>query len=243
VILGGFPEAVLRSTERRRTAWFDTYVTTMVQRDIEEMVQIEAIAAVPRLLGLLAARSASLLNTSDLSRDVGLPYTTLGRYMTLLEAAFLLENLPAWSENRSSRLVKAPKVHLADTGLVAYLLHLRPRAGLPISSLLGPLLESFVLNELRKLASWSEERPQLYHYRTRIGAEVDIVLEGSAGRLVGVEVKCSGSVSAADFKGLSSFAEAVGDRFVSGMLLYTGTEMVPFGHNLWAVPVSALWES
>ena len=242
VLIGGYPEAVSRRDDRRRRAWFETYLTTMVQRNIEEMSQIEAVTAIPRLLRLLAARTSSPLNLAAISRDVGLPYTTLQRYLSLLEAAFLVDNLPAWSENLTSRLVKSPKVHLSDTGLVAHLLGLQPHTSLVFDQSIGRLLESFIVGELRKQAAWSDESPNLYHFRTHAGAEVDIVMEGRARRIVGIEVKSSTTLKTNDFKGLRALAEVTGERFVCGVVFYLGTETVPFGPGLWAVPVSALWE-
>lgn len=241
MLRGGYPEVVERSAEDRRTAWFGSYITTLLQRDVRDLAHIEGLTAVPRLLALLAARVTALLNFSELSRSIAMPQSTLKRYLALLETTFLFQPLPAWSSNLGKRLVKAPKVILSDTGLIAALLALNTERLIADRGLAGPLLENFVVMELRKQASWSRTRPQLFHYRTQTGQEVDIVLEDAAGRLVGVEVKASATISASDFKGLHALAEATGRQFHCGIVLYSGTEPLPFGQRLHALPVQVLW--
>jgi predicted AAA+ superfamily ATPase len=241
MLCGGYPEVLERPTEERRSAWFGSYITTLLQRDVRDLSHIEGLTAVPRLLALIAARTTALLNFSEVSRSIAMPYSTLKRYLALLETTFLLQPLPAWSSNLGKRLVKAPKVILSDTGLSASLLALNKDRLIADRVLAGPLLENFVAMELRKQAAWSQTRPQLFHYRTQTGQEVDIVLEDAAGRLVGIEVKASATVSAHDFKGLHALAEMVGQRFQRGVVLYTGVELLPFGQRFHALPVQALW--
>jgi len=241
LLAGGYPEPLTRPSEARRRAWFGSYLTTILQRDVRDMANIEGLTALPRLLALIAARAASLLNLSDISRAAGLPYTTLTRYMSLLEATFLVQLIPAWSTNLSTRLVKSPKVILNDTGLMASLLGLNVERLTQDGSLFGPLLENFVAMEVKKHIAWSQVQPQLFHFRTQTGVEVDLVLENAAGEIVGLEVKASATVSAADFKGLRALMEARGERFVRGVVLYTGQQVIPFGERLHAVPISLLW--
>jgi len=241
VLIGGYPEAIARESSTRRHAWFRSYITTLMQRDVRDLAQVEHLTAFPRLLALLATRSASLLNYAELSRSLGLPQSTLKRYLTLLEMTFLIQPLPAWSANLGKRLVKAPKIVLNDTGLIAHLLGLSEQRIHSDPAFLGPLLENFVVMELRKQITWSQTQPQLYHFRTQTGHEVDIVLEDSAGHVVGVEVKASSTLNARDFKGLRLLSEALGKRFLRGVVLYIGKESVPFGSKLQAMPVSALW--
>src|SRR5579862_6202168 len=239
---GGYPVAQQRKTEHRRRAWFDAYLTTIMQRDVRDLANVDDLTVLPRLLTLLASRAASLLNFADLSRTMSIPQTTLKRYFVLLEITFLVTLANPWSVNLGKRLVKAPKVYLNDTGLMTSLLGLNGAQLLGNRSLLGPLLENFVVMELRKQAGWSKTRPRVLHFRTHTGEEVDVVLETAAGEVVGVEVKAAASVSAADFKGLRALAELAGPRFHRGIVLYTGTEVVPFAKNLHAVPIQALWQ-
>ncbi|MSQ47764.1 MAG: ATP-binding protein [Deltaproteobacteria bacterium] len=242
LLIGGYPEVLTRATEERRTAWFNSYVTTLLQRDVRDLAQIEGLTSLPRLLTLLATRATALLNFSELSRSIAMPQSTLKRYLALLETTFLLCPLPAWSSNVGKRLVKAPKMGLSDTGLLSALSAIRKERLLAEHGLAGPLLENFVVMELRKQTSWSRTRPQVFHFRTQTGQEVDVVLEDGAGRIVGIEVKASATISTHDFKGLRALAETAGSRFYRGVVLYTGTEPLPFGPQFYALPVSALWE-
>ena len=194
----------------------------------------------PRLLSILASRIGWMLNTADLSRESGIAQTTLKRYLRLLETIYLFQELPAWSINVGKRFVKMPKVILSDTGLAAYLLKITPERLSEDMRLFGPLLENFVCMELCKQAGWSREMPQRFHWRTHGQQEVNLVLE-SGGRVIGIEVKASSSVSSEDFKGLKALAIEAKHRFARGVVLYCGGEMLPFGENMVAMPVSALW--
>jgi uncharacterized protein len=238
---GGYPEARGRRTEERRRDWFGAYITTILQRDVREMANIEGLTDLPRVLTLLATRASSLHNLADISRSIDIPQSTLRRYLTLLETTFLLSPLPAWSSNLGKRLVKAPKLALSDTGLLTYLLGADRERLEEDSSVLGRTLENFVVTELRKQSSWGKTKPQLFHFRTQSGQEVDIVMEDAAGRLVGVEVKSSVTVTGGDFKGLRALREMAGNRLTRGVVLYAGAEAVSFGSDLFALPLASLW--
>ena len=241
VVRGGYPEVVGRKREERRRSWFNAYLTTILQRDVREMANIEGLTELPRVLALLATRASSLHNLADISRSIDIPQTTLRRYLTLLETAFLLVPVPAWSSNLGKRMVKAPKLAMSDTGLLTHLLGANEARLAEDSSLLGRVLENFVVTELRKQATWGRTRPQLFHFRTQAGHEVDIVLEDAAGHLVGVEVKAGATVTSSDFKGLRALREMTGDRFRRGIVLYTGGETVGVEMNLFALPMASLW--
>lgn len=241
-IRGGYPEASSRGSESRRRAWFGSYITTVLQRDVRDIANIDGLTAMPRLLSTLAARSSSLLNYSELSRTTGLPQSTLKRYMTLFETIFLIDHLPAWYSNLGKRLVKASKLVMNDTGLLATLLAV-DAARLENSPLCGAVIENFVIMELKKQISWSDTKPAMLHYRTQAGQKVDVVLEDAAGRIVGIEIKAAKSVAGQDFRGLQFLAEASGNSFVRGVVLYGGNEIIPFGNNFLALPISSLWEN
>ncbi len=241
VCTGGYPEIQTRRSHARRQAWFDSYVDALLQRDVRELANIERLSELPRLLALLASRAGELLNFADLARTLGIPQTTLKRYMTLMEMTFLVRLLPAWFSNLGKRLAKAPKLLLADTGLLTHLVEADANRLRRNRTLLGHVLENFVVMELIKQLGWSKPRCRLFHFRTESGSEVDLVLEDRAGRLVGVEVKSAASVRQQDFRGLETLARMTGDRFVRGVVLCTGTTVVPFGRNLFALPVSQLW--
>ena len=241
LVAGGFPEAVERSSERRRAAWFDNYLQAILYRDVRELARVEQLTEIPNLLKLLASRSANLLNFAELSRTSNLTQTTLKRYFTLLETLFLVYRLPAWEHNLGKRMVKAPKVFLPDAGLLAHLAHWTvDRMGVE-SGLPGGLVETFVLGELLKHLAFSQQRLTLWHYRTQSNIEVDFILENRAGEITGIEVKASATVDAKDFKGLRHLQETESGLFRRGIVLYSGRELVPFGEKLFAVPLSMWW--
>jgi len=242
IVAGGYPEALTRKESRRRQAWFGSYVTTILERDVRDIANIQGLRELPVLLRLIAARAANVLNLTDLARDANnMPQTTMHRYWALLEAVFFVQTLPAWSGNLTTRLSKAPKILLNDTGLLCHLVGLDAHRLKDDSLMTGAILENFVATELIKQAGWSQTRPAFFHYRTQKQQEVDLVLEDSRGHLVGIEVKKSASPTAHDFKGLRFLAEQTGKKFIRGILLYTGAESVAFGPNLHAVPISAVW--
>ncbi|MEK7466351.1 MAG: ATP-binding protein [Planctomycetota bacterium] len=243
IVRGGFPDAVSRSDASRRRAWFNSYVTSILERDVRDIANIHALRELPRLFKLIAARSACVLNVSDLARDAGLPLTSLQRYMALLNAIFFATTIPAWSGNLTSRLTKAPKVLLFDSGLLCNLLNLDADRLRNDELMSGAVLETFVATELLKQISWSRARSSIFHFRTPKQHEVDLVLEDARGRVVGIEVKKTASPRSDDFRGLRQLAEAAGKKFVRGIVLYAGETILPFGPNLYAVPVSALWET
>lgn len=238
---GGYPEAASRPRASRRSAFFAAYVTTILARDVRDIASVDEPVALRRLLQLAAIRSASLLNHAELSRTLGLPASTLRRYLALLQTLFLVHEVPAWASNRGKRLARAPKLHVVDSGLLAWLAGLDEEALRRERTRMGPLLESFVAAELTKQLGWSSARPALHHFRTHGGQEVDLVLEDARGRVVGVEVKASATVTASDLGGLRTLAEAAGKDFVQGIVLYLGATQVAFGPGLTACPIEVLW--
>jgi uncharacterized protein len=239
---GGYPEATERKSDDRRAAWFASHISTILQRDVRDLARVDALHSLPNLLKLLAARASGLLNLADVGRDASLPHSTLTRYLTLLETVFLVHRLPAWSRNLGQRLVKAPKVHLVDTGLACHLLGTDARRLAEDRPLLGRLLESFVVGELRKQVSWIDPRIALHHFRTATGSEVDVVLDKPDGSVAAIEVKASATVAASDFAALKALRSQLGKQFRAGVVLYLGDQIVPFGDQLWLVPIPALWE-
>lgn len=240
IAAGGYPE-VQGVTARERDDWFDSYCGTVFQHDARELANVERLSEQPMLLTLLAERSGQLLNYADLARTVGIPQSTLKRYMTLMEAMFLVRRLPAWFPAPGKGLAKAPKVFVTDTGLLTHLLNRGPEALATDRSRFGHVLESFVAAEITRQLGWFEDRCRLFHFRTHRGHEVDLVLEGPDGKIVGVEVKASSTVIARDLGGLRELAKVAGDRFVRGVVLYTGDRPLPVGRNLFALPVANLW--
>lgn len=242
ILSGGYPDVVARTNTQRRAAWFDSYLAAILQRDVRDLANIENLGEVPRLLALLASRSCSLINYADLARSLAIPQSTLKRYVALLETTFLVRRLPAWSANLGSRLIKSPKLLLADTGLLSHLLGLDRTRLANDRTLLGHVLENFVAMEVVKQLGWSKGRFQLFHFRAATGHEVDLLLEDPAGSLVGIEVKAGANVENKDFAGLRFLAGLAGKRFRRGFVLYTGDSVVPFAPDLCALPITWLWK-
>ncbi len=238
---GAYPEAIQRKGEDRRTAWFASYISTILQRDVRDLAQVDALHTLPNLVKLLAARTSGLMNMADIGRDAGLPHSTLTRYLALLETVYLVHRLPAWSPNLGKRLVKAPKLHLVDTGLACHLIGVEARRLSQDRSLLGRMLETFVVGELRKQLSWTEPQTALYHFRSAAGSEVDVVLEKADGAVAGIEVKASSTAAISDFAALQSLRDQLGKQFHAGIVLYMGDQVIPFGDSLWLVPLTHLW--
>ncbi len=243
LVQGGFPTAVGLSDPSVRNVWFQAYLTTLISRDLREIADIERVVDLPRVLQLLASLTGRLLNVANLSRESGIPQTTLQRYLAHLQTLFLLVRVPAWYANIGKRLLKTPKLLLSDTGLTAFLLNADTSRLANDPLLRGQLSETFVGLELLKQIYPSGLRVQLYHFRTDKGQEVDYVLEDAEGQLVAVEVKASHTVSKTDFRGLEGFRDLVGNRLKAGIVLYYGSQTLPFGDRLWAQPLSALWDN
>ncbi len=238
---GGYPEVTERASASRRSVWFASYLQTLVERDIQDIARVDAAVELTRLLALMAARSSAILNFADLARDAGFPQTTLKRYVALLEAVYLIRIVPAWFINVSKRLVKSPKLLFVDSGVACHLVGASPLRS--DNLLAGHLLEGLVGAELLKQIGWAEQRFSLHHFRAHTGQEVDWVVEAGNQTIAGVEVKLSSSVSAGDFAGLRLLREIAPKRFKQGVVLYLGQNVVPFGPDLFALPISALWRA
>ncbi len=240
IVGGGYPAALARVTHHRRALWYRDYADTLIQRDIQDLARISALGALPRLLALAAGQTASLINVSELAAPFQVSRQTIREYLTLLSRIFLLDELPPWHSNQLKRLVKTPKLHIGDTGLACALMGVNPGSLWMDRPLFGRLLESYVYQELRRLASFRDESTAFYHFRDKDQVEVDLVIE-SEGLVAGVEVKAASTVTTADFKGLRKLKDAAGSRFVCGVVLYDGSAVAGFGEGLYAVPVSRLW--
>jgi uncharacterized protein len=241
LVAGGFPEARRRSPARR-VAFFDSYLGTVLERDLRTIARVHDWANARRLLGAIAATAGFALNLDGLARDLGVAANTIRAHADLLETLFLVHRLPAWHSNLLSRLVKAPKLHIVDTGLLAYLLGANSERVCRDGRTAGALIETFVIMEIVRQSSVDPDPPRGFHFRDRDGREVDMILERRDGAVVGIEAKASATAGREDFRGLRLLRERLGERFAFGALLYTGSATVPFGDRLAAVPLQGLWE-
>lgn len=242
ICAASFPE-ISGKKVRARKEWFEGYLTTILQRDVRMIAELEKIGLLPVMLRILASRAGNLINDANISRDIGLNAVTSRSYRKILEAMFLSFEVPPWYRNIGKRLVKSAKGYLIDSLLLCHLLDWElDDLRLHKPDLYGHVIENFVATELLKLLSFSERKASLLHFRTSDGREVDFVLEEANGGLAGVEVKTSSRVDSNDFKGLKTLQEITDKDFKCGVVLYSGTELVPFGEKLYAVPISALWQ-
>jgi predicted AAA+ superfamily ATPase len=235
------PEALRRKTVARRTAWLEDYVSQILDRNVHDIANIDQPDRLPRLLNVLAEHSGQLVNHSSFGAALGLSSPTAQKYVAILERPFLIRTLAPWSTNRLSRLVKTPKLHFPDSGLLAALSEEDEEAVKNDRSRSGAILVSFVFSELLKLSSWSGTRVSFSHYRTKDQDEVGIVIEDRRGRAVGIEVKASATVRPRDSRGLNQLQQATGDRFMRGLVLHDHDRVTPFGEKLQAAPLSILW--
>jgi predicted AAA+ superfamily ATPase len=242
VLAGGYPEAVARTSWARRQKWFLDYIRAVVERDVRDISHVEYIRQMPRLLRVLAAHAGQLVNYSSVGAPLGIGHVTIQKYTEVLAQLYLVRTLQPWYTNELKRLVQTPKLHFLDSGLLAALRSLSPARLASDRMAYGALLETFVLGELLKLASWSEEPLEFFHFRDRYDNEVDIVIEDARGHIVGIEVKAAATVTRADFVGLRKLEEACGKRFTAGLVLYDHDALVPFGERLFAAPISTLWK-
>jgi uncharacterized protein len=241
IVRGGFPEVVRRDSERARRVWARDYLEAIVQRDVRDLARIQRLDILPRLLELAAGQTAHLINVSEIAGPFGVSRTTVREYLTLLRHVFLVEELPAWHANRLKRLVKTPKLHVTDTGLACALLGVEADDLRHDRTLLGQLLETFVVQELRRQASGWEHDLRFSHYRDKDQWEVDLVLERGPNRIVGIEVKATATLRDADRRGLERLRDATGDSFRCGVLLYDGETLVPLGDRIYAIPLGMVW--
>ena len=241
ILCGGYPEAISRSSPRRRLTWARQYIDAIIQRDVRDVAGIDKLDHLPRFLRALAQKAGQMCNYTKLGGQVGLDGKTAARYISVFEQMYLLKRVDVWARNRLNRVVKTPKLQFLDSGLLASLLGLNTEALNQDRMRLGSLLESFVFSELLKHTTTADDDYDLMYYRDADKYEVDVVIENTAGQLIGVEVKAAASIKESDLRGLKKLASLAGDQFKMGVLLYDGTEIMPLSEKLWAVPLSSLW--
>lgn len=243
VLSGGYPQALERKTWARKQDWYHSYLDAIVQRDVRDVAQIEQLALMPKLLSVLAEHSGQLINYTNIGTAIGLNHVTTRKYVGIFESIYLVHTLQPWFSNRLKRLIKSPKLHFYDAGLLAAMRDVSPDVVRSDKTSFGPILETFVFSELQKIATWSDMRCAFSHFRDKDKNEVDIVLENRRGQVVGIEVKASATVSPKDFSGMRKLAEACGNKFVQGLVLYDHDQVVPFADNMFAAPLSSLWSA
>ncbi|MDR0443940.1 MAG: ATP-binding protein [Treponema sp.] len=240
-----FPEIAL-SKKKNRHQWFNDYITTILQRDVRVLADIKNPENIYHLLAALSQRAACLLNNANVMKDTGFDAKTYEKYKALCSSTFLIFELPSWSKPNKldKRFVKQKKLFFTDTSLLC---HLMQRDMNEVSAndktTMGHLFENFIATEIMKatksLGAFSVSHFNPVQYQ---GKEVDFVIENQKGDAVGIEVKLDGTINAKDWANMTVLSETLGKKFTKGIIIYTGTELVPVGRNIWAVPVNYLWE-
>jgi predicted AAA+ superfamily ATPase len=242
LVRGGYPEAQ-RLSVRGLGAFFESYVESLLSRDLDDVASVREPRNLDRVLRLIGARSGGILNVNGMATELGINRATVAKHVQILERLFLVRLLGAWGHNLGHRLVKSPKAYVVDSGLLGHLIGADEDRIAADGGLAGAVLESFVAMELVRHAELAERPLTIHHYRDQRQREVDVVLERHSGEVVGIEVKAGATPQSADFTGLRYLRDKLGERFKAGVLIHTGPRTLPFGDRLAAVPVSGLWSA
>lgn len=238
---GTYPE-ISRAEDEERKTWFDGYITSILQRDVKQIADLEKSALLPHMLQVLASRIGGIINESDIGREVGMNSVTGKSYRNILKMMFLTFDIKPWSRNIAKRLVKSPKGYFIDTSLACHILDYKLEdIAKTKPELYGHMVENFVATELLKQLANGDIKAALYYYGTSDGKEIDFILEKPDGTVLAIEVKKNEKVTSEDFKIIRQFETIAGPDFIGGIVLYAGKDVVPFGTNLWAVPFHVLW--
>jgi uncharacterized protein len=238
---GGYPETIAMNHISRKL-WHKDYIQTLIDHDLKDISNINEPGALKQLVTVLAAWSGKFIDATAISSSMELTRQTITRYIATLEAMFIVEKVPYWWQTDYERAGKHAKFFMNDSGLMASLLDWNPQNIALDSDKVGKLVETFVFTQLAALIEAQEDDYRLFHYRDRQKREIDFLIEGPGGSLVGIEVKSGSMVSKDDTKHMRWFKENIAKkRSFIGIVLYTGEHALPLGENFWAVPMQALW--
>ena len=242
ILNGGYPQIYTINSTRGKTLWFNSYISTYVERDIRDIGELRDITAFIRLFNIIAPRSCGLLNKAGLANDSGLSEATVSNYLSMLEMIYQISLLRAYSSNISKRFVKSPKLYMSDSGILSHLLNITTVEELLNSNKKGEVIETFIYNELLKHISYSQTLPNIYHYRTNDKKEIDFIVE-KGDTILAIEVKSSFTVKLEHFKHIVDFQKKSSQR-VLGIVFYMGDSILPFGdgeYKRYALPIGVLF--
>lgn len=240
---GGYPDALKRETKRRK-AYFKNYLSRVLDHDANELSGLAHLDKLQTIYTFLAGNPSQIYVNANVSRLMRIPESSMNSYIKLLKDLCLIHSLPAWGRNYSKRTISRPKIVMSDTGLVCSINNISSDflSNIENGDDLGPLLETFVINEIIKQRSWSEVDYSIYHYRDFDNREIDIIIELPNGKIIAIEIKATSSFSSKSFTEMKMLRDLLGERFYCGLLLYTGTDVQPFGDRLFAAPISVVWQ-
>ena len=243
LVRGGYPDAQKR-VGRRLDAFFENYLIRVLDHDANELSGLAHIDRLHTIFKILAANPSQIYVNANFAREVRIPESSMRGYIKLLEDLCLIKVLPAWGKNISKRAQSRPKVIVSDTGVASNLNDYSKDflAHIENGNALGSIFEAFILAEILKQQTWSDTSFTPYHFRDKDGKEVDLILELRTGEIIAIEVKAASSFTKKDFAGMQLLREMLGGKFLCGILLYTGTEILPIGDKLFCAPASAIWQ-
>jgi hypothetical protein len=242
MLRSGFPEPALRVAPAARARWLESYVDQSLTRDADQVEAGRDPARLHRYFEAYAVNTAGVVEQRSLFEAAGINRKTAIAYERLLVNLLVVESLPAWTSNRLKRLVLSPKRYVVEPALVAAALRLDTDAILRNGDLLGRLLDTFVVAQVRAEMPVSAVRPRLFHVRQQEGRlEVDVLAELGGSGIIAIEVKATAAPTAADARHLGTLRDRHQDRFVAGVLLHTGPGAFALGERIQAVPISTLW--
>lgn len=240
-LAGGFPDAVRRAPESRAT-WYDAYVEYLIGHDVADLKDVRTPLGMQRLLKAVAVNTAGLPSMTSLAEAAGIDQRTAVSYLDVLEDLRVVQRVQPWFHNQMSRMVKTPKYYVTDSGLAASLRQADTAAVTASGDLMGRLIDTFIVSQLRPILDLAQPRATIHHLRDNSGKhEVDLVLERPGHGIVGIEIKAASAVSARDAKHLTWLRDETPDEFACGIVLHTGRSVHQIDHKLWAMPVAALW--
>jgi predicted AAA+ superfamily ATPase len=243
---GGFPVAALLLDGHARRMWLRSYLADLFTHDVESLEAPRTRRRDPALLQryfeAYALNSAGAAEHKTIFDAAGIAKTTAIAYDDLLARLFVVDEMPAWATNRLKRLVRAPKRYVIDAALIGAALRVDAAGVLADGDLLGRVIDTFVVSQLRPETVVAQHEPRLYHLRTEQGRhEIDVIAELGGGRVIGIEIKAKAAPKSDDAKHLTWLRDELGDRFVAGVVFHTGPQVYGLGERIAAVPIAALW--
>jgi len=237
IINGGYPEIQKIKSTRGKGLWFNSYISTYVERDIRDVGELRDITAFIRFFNIIAPRSCGLINKSDLANDAALSESTINNYLSMLEMIYQISSVKPYSSNISKRFIKSSKLFMNDSGVLCHLLGVTDINELLSSNKKGDICETFIYSELLKHISYSLTLPKIYHYRTNDKKEIDFILE-KGNKIIAIEVKTSQSIKIDAFKHIIDLQNKSSSEVI-GIVFYNGDTILPFGdekHQRFALP-------